>query len=58
MEAVGQRHIAMMMMMAEGFAIGGHVNEMRLLAVVGEGPHQPHGEVLAAVEQSAVSDAV
>ncbi len=34
MEAVGQRHIAMMVVMPEGLAVGGDMDEVRLLPVV------------------------
>ena len=47
-ERVGQRHFAVVMMMAVGFAVGGDVHQLRPVAAVGKAAQQPVGEMLAA----------
>src|SRR5512146_2982489 len=50
-QRIGQRHIAMGVMMAIGFAVGGNVHELWPAARVGETAYKTLGEVFAVGEQ-------
>ena len=56
-ERVGERHVALRMMMAVGLAVGRDVDELRPLARRGERAHEAIGQVLALVEQPLECDA-
>ena len=52
MQRVGQRHFAVAVVVAVGFAVGGDVDQLRLAVVVREGGQQAVGELLAVVQQA------
>ena len=56
MQRVGQRHLALEMMMAVGLAVSGDVHELRPAAVLGEAADQPVGETFAIGEQAFEGD--
>ena len=51
MQRVGERHLALEMMVAVGLAVGGDVHELRPAAVLGEAADQAVGEAFAIGEQ-------
>ena len=57
-EHVGQRHVAVGMMMAVRLAVGGDVHELGVLAAIVEALEEPIEEPLAVVEQPLEGDVV
>ena len=51
---VGERHVAVTVMVAVGLAVGGDVHELGALARVVEGPHEALGQVVAAREENRI----
>ena len=49
-QRIGQRHVSVLVVVAIGFAVGGHVDQLRLGAVV-EAGLEPRGKVIAGVQQ-------
>ena len=48
-EAVGQRHVTMPMVMPKRLSVRGHVDQTRTLPVFGKCIHQTRGEILSAM---------
>src|ERR1019366_3751620 len=57
-QCIGERHFAMVVMMAVAFSVGGDVNQLRSLAGVGEAAHQPFCKSFAVVQQSLEGNAL
>jgi hypothetical protein len=50
-QRIGQRHLAVLVVMAVGLAIGGHMHQLWLVVPVFEAGLEARGECLAGVEQ-------
>src|SRR5215471_3345223 len=50
-QRIGQRHVAMLVVVAIGFAIGGYVHQLRPVAFVGKSALDPRRELLSAIQQ-------
>ena len=56
MHGIGERHLAVAVVVTVGFAVGGDVRELRLGVVLAEAVEQPSREALAGVQQTLKRD--
>jgi hypothetical protein len=56
-QGVGQGHVAVVVVVPEGFPVGGDVHQLRPIPIVGKGAHQPVGQIFTPMRRSSKATA-